>query len=105
MENSIINKVEELMKNKAFAEQLLTAETAEAAQALFAAQGVEFTMEEIRQIGAGLKAACSDGELDDTDLDAVSGGIALATVVSVVKIVAGTITIVNFIGKRAGWWE
>ena len=105
MENTVIVKVEELMKDKAFVEQLLTAETPEAAQALFAAQGVEFTMEEIAQIGAGLKTACSDGELDDTDLEAVSGGIALETIAAVVSIVAGGVTIVDFIGKRAGWWK
>ena len=105
MENTVIVKVEELMKDKAFAEQLLTAETPEAAQALFAAQGVEFTMDEIAQIGAGLKAACSDSKLDDTDLDAVSGGSVLGTVATVVSIVAGGVKIVDFIGKRAGWWK
>ncbi|MBQ9716426.1 MAG: hypothetical protein IJV76_00370 [Clostridia bacterium] len=44
-------------------------------------------------------------ELDLETLDEVDGGVALTTVVSVVKIVAGGVTIVNFVGKRAGWWE
>lgn len=105
MDNMIISKVEEAVKDKAFVEQLLAAETVEDAQTLFASKGVEFTLDEVKQIGAGLKAACSDEELDAEDLDAVAGGVALATVVAVVKIVAGTVTIVNFVGKRAGWWS
>ena len=44
-------------------------------------------------------------ELNEETLEDVDGGVALATVVSVVKIAAGTVTIVNFVGKRAGWWD
>ena len=105
MENTIIIKVEELMKDKDFVEQMLSAETAEAAQTLFASRGVEFTLEEIIQIGAGLRASSSESELDDADLDAVVGGSVLATVASVISIVAGSVKVVDFIGKRAGWWK
>jgi predicted ribosomally synthesized peptide with nif11-like leader len=105
MENTIVIKVEELMKDKDFVEQMLSAETAEAAQALFASRGVEFTLEEITQIGAGLKACISEDELSDADLNAVSGGIALATVASVVSIISGGVAVVDFIGKRVGWWK
>lgn len=105
MEKEIIVKVEEAVQDKAFVECLCAAETVEAAQAVFASKGIEFTLEEVKQIGAGLRAACGDEELSADDLDAVAGGIALATVVAVVKIVAGCVTIVNFVGKRAGWWS
>ena len=105
MENTVIIKVEELMKDKDFVEQMLSAETAEAAQTLFASRGVEFTLEEIVQIGAGLKACNSEDELNDADLDTVSGGIALATVAAVVSIISGGVAIVDFVGKRAGWWK
>ena len=106
MENTIIAKVEEVMKDQAFVEQLFAAETHEAAQALFAARGVEFTLEEVKQIGAGLKAAAeANGELSADDLEAVAGGIALTTVAAVVSIISGCVTIVDFVGKRAGWWK
>ena len=105
MTNTAVINVQELMKDKTFVEQVLGAETAEAAQELFASRGVDFTMEEIIQIGEGLKAASLEGELDAADLDAVAGGIALETVAAVVSIVAGGVTIVDFIGKRAGWWK
>ena len=105
MENVIIAKVEEVMKDKAFAEQLFTAETAEAAQELFASRGIEFTLEEVKQIGAGLKTKLGGDELDADALDAVAGGIALTTIAAVVTIVSGTVTVVDFVGKRAGWWK
>ncbi len=44
-------------------------------------------------------------ELDLENLDEVDGGVALTTVASVVSIVAGGVTIVDFVGKRAGWWK
>ena len=105
METMIIVKVEEAMQDKAFVEGLFAAETAEAAQLLFASRGIEFSLEEVKQIGAGLKAKLSGDELNAEDLDAVAGGVALATVASVVTIIAGGVKIVDFIGKRAGWWK
>ena len=104
MENAVIVKVEEVMKDQAFVEQLMAAETAEAAQALFASKDIAFTLEEVKQIGAGLRAACSD-ELSAEDLDAVAGGSVLATVAAVVSIIAGCVKILDFVGKRAGWWK
>ena len=67
--------------------------------------GIPESLEEIKQIGAGLKAKLSGDELNAEDLDAVAGGVALATVASVVTIIAGGVKIVDFIGKRAGWWK
>ena len=105
MENMVLVKVEEAMKDQAFVEQLAAAETAEAAQAVFASRDIEFTLEEVKQIGVGLRTELGGDELSADDLDAVAGGVALATVAAVVKIIAGGVTIINFIGKRAGWWK
>ena len=92
------------MKDQAFVEQLMAAETAEAAQALFASKDIEFTLEEVKQIGAGLCAVAAGDELSADDLDAVAGGSVLATVATVVSIIAGCVKIIDFVGKRAGWW-
>ena len=105
MADNILSKVELAVKDTAFLEKLMAAATAEEAQAVFASADIDLTLEEVKAIGAGLKAQTSDGELSADELDAVAGGIALATVAAVVKIIAGTITIVNFVGKRAGWWK
>ncbi|MDO4744799.1 MAG: hypothetical protein Q4A86_05405 [Clostridia bacterium] len=105
MERNIIEKVELAVKDLEFVEQLAAAETAEAAQALFASKGIEFTLDEVRQIGAGLRATLNGEELDIEDLEAVAGGSALGTVASVVSIVSGVVSVVDFIGKRFGWWK
>lgn len=105
MENTVTAKVEAVMKDQSFVEQLFAAETAEAAQALFASKDIQFTLEEVKQIGSGLCAVAAGDELSADDLDAVAGGIALTTVAAVVSIIAGCVTIVDFIGKRAGWWN
>ena len=44
-------------------------------------------------------------ELDMETLEDVDGGVALATVAAVVSIAAGGVTIVDFVGKRVGWWD
>lgn len=96
--------VEEAMKDQTFVNKLLEAKTAEEAQMVFASEGIEFTLEEVKAIGAGLRAQCAEGELAEDELLLVNGGLSLATVYAVVKIVYGTVKIVNFVGKRAGWW-
>ena len=92
------------MKDQTFVNKLMEAKTTEDAQMVFASEGIEFTLEEVKAIGAGLRAQCSEGELAEDELLLVNGGLSLATVYAVVKIVYGTVKIVNFVGKRAGWW-
>lgn len=96
--------VEEAMKDQIFVNELMNAQTPEEAQKVFAAQGIEFTLEEIKQIGAGLRAQGGEGELAEEDLVLVAGGW-LGTVASVVGIISGVVGIVDFVGKRAGWWK
>lgn len=105
MENAIIVKVEEAVQDKAFVERLLAAETVESAQAVFASKGIEFTLDEVKQIGAGLKAKFDGDELSADDLEVVVGGSVLGTIAAVVGIISGVVTIVDFFGKRFGWWK
>ena len=77
----------------------------EAAQKLFASRGIEFTPEEMKSIASALRASEPSGELSAEDLEDVAGGVALETIVAVAKIVACAVKVVNFIGKRCGWWE
>lgn len=96
--------VEEAMKDQTFVNKLLEAKTAEEAQMVFASEGIEFTLEEVKAIGAGLRAQGVEGELAEEDLVLVAGGW-LGTVASVVGIISGVVGIVDFVGKRAGWWK
>ena len=85
MNANIINLVEEAMKDQAFVHQLADAETVEAAQKVFAARGIEFTLDEVKAIAAGLKANAANGELSENDLEDVAGGVGiLAAIASVV---------------------
>lgn len=105
MNANAIYLVEKAMKDEAFAKQLAEADSMEAAQKLFASRGIEFTMDEIKAIAAGLRATESNGELSAEDLEDVAGGVSLGTIAAVAKIVACGVKVVNFIGKRCGWWE
>ncbi len=105
MNNNIINQVETAMQDQTFVNELCHAETAEAAQAVFASRDIDFTLDEVKAIGAGLNAMGATDELSADALDAVVGGVTLATVAAVIKIIAGGVTIVNFVGKRCGWWD
>lgn len=71
-DHDVVTKVEEAMKDEAFAQKLFETESAEDAQKLFADKGIEFTLEELKAI-----AACAqneDGELQEEALENVSGG-------------------------------
>ncbi len=89
--------VEKIMQDQAFVDQLSDAESAEAAQKLFASKGVEFTLEEVKAIAAGVQA--ENGELSEDDLEAVSGGVSLKDVDTIVKIINGVVTIIDKIRK------
>ena len=106
MNANIINLVEEAMKDQAFVHQLADAETVEAAQKVFATRGIEFTLDEVKAIASGLKATNESGELTDSDLENVAGGVGvLAAIASVVGIISGIVSVVDFAGKRFGWWK
>ena len=104
MNTNVINSVEEAMNDEDFEKQLLGAEIMEAAREVFASRSIEFTTEEIEAITASLRASEGSNELSENDLDTVAGGV-LVTLASVVSIVAGAVGVLNFVGKRCGWWK
>ena len=105
MDMNVINQVEAAMQNHSFVSQLMNAETAEAAQAVFSSHDIDFTLDEVKEIGAAMNAMDATDELSVDHLDAVSGGGALATAAAVAKIIVCGVKVVNFIGKRCGWWS
>lgn len=78
-----------LMENEAFVKEMLAQKNEEDVQKLYAANGVELTMEDVREVGKILNSIDNDGELDASDLDAVAGGIVItgATIWAVAKTV------------------
>ena len=105
MNKNVINQVETAMQDQAFVNELCRAETAEAAQAVFASRDIDFTLDEVKEIGSALNAMNATDELSADHLDSVSGGGALATAAAVAKIIVCGVKVVNFIGKRCGWWS
>ena len=74
-----VSKLKELIANEDFAKELFGKQTAEEAQALLKDNGVEFTLDEVNQIGDGIriiaKKQAEGGELSEADLESVSGGV------------------------------
>ena len=74
-----VSKLKELITNEDFARELFGKQTAEEAQALLKDNGVEFTLDEVNQIGDGIriiaKSQAAGGELSEDDLKSVSGGV------------------------------
>ena len=78
-------KITELMAREGFAEKILECEEPEQVQALFAAEGVELSLEDVKNIGRALATATAEGdELDEDSLDAVAGGSAADYIVPIV---------------------
>ena len=74
-------KINELIKNEAFAEEIKDVETAEGLQAAFKAHGVELTLAEVEAIC--IRIAVETGnveELSENDLEDVAGGFAVTSI-------------------------
>ena len=97
MDEKLVAKVEEVMKDESFVQQLAATEEPEEAQKLFASRGIDFTLEEVKAIAAGVQS--ENGELGEDDLEAVSGGSVLATIGAVVGIVGGVVSIIDKVRK------
>lgn len=68
-------KMKKLVQDQEFMNKLLACEEPEQVQKLFADNGVEITLEEVKALGKALAGmAQSDGELSEDDLEGVAGG-------------------------------
>lgn len=85
MYNSANPKLLELMANKEFVVSMLSQETPEDVQRLFADNGVEFTMDEIHEIGsklAELEEKYGSDEISEEELmNVVGGSVTVAAVI------------------------
>ena len=79
-------KIEQIFSDEAFTNSILEMESPEEVQKALDEKGLSLSLEEIHAIKSSLSAA--DGELDEEDLESVSGGSVLA-VISVIGAVAG----------------
>ena len=55
-------KINEILAKEGFVEKMLACEEPEQVQALFAAEGIELTIEEVKAIGRGLELASTEGD-------------------------------------------
>ena len=84
-------KLKEALSDEAFVKELLAMEKPEDVQAALEEKGVEFTLDDIKQIGEVIRKVQSgeisqeqleraaNGELSEDELEGVSGGILLTT--------------------------
>ena len=102
MEDRIV-KLNELIKDEAFLKELFSKEEPEDVQALFEDNGVELTLDEVRQLGDLLGKAANgeitaeqlekmaNGELSEEDLEQVAGGEVFIGAAMVIAIIGGTL--------------
>ncbi len=87
-------KIKSIIEEKGFVEKMLACEEPEQVQALFAAKGVDLSLDEIHSISNGLSSSLNNSdELDEDDLDFVAGGA--TTVTTTVTTVVTTVTTVT----------
>ncbi len=68
-------KINEILNKEGFVDKMLACEEPEQVQALFRAEGIELTLDDVKAVGASLAAMSAEGdELDEDALDAVAGG-------------------------------
>ena len=99
-----IELAQKALEDKTFVEKLLSLEEPKDVQKAYAEKGVELSIEEVKAMGQMLAADSGESELNADQLDAVAGGIALATISAIV----GAVTLVVEIGthhrQKYGRW-
>lgn len=97
-----IERVKVLAKDESFMKELFTKQTAADAQAFFEENGVVFSLEEVKQLGAIFEKAIAgeisaeqiervaNGELSEDELEEAAGGI-ISDVGIVVLVFAGSV--------------
>lgn len=98
-------KIQEVFSDEKFVESLLQMEEPEMVQNALKEKGIELTVEELEQIRERLENG-AEGELSEDDLDQVSGGIAITTIVGAIAgIISMTSAAVSFVHtKSRGRW-
>ena len=91
-------KIRNLMADPDFAQKLKATNNVEEMAALFSANGIELSAEDIVE---SLKAAQGDGELKEEELEAVAGGGLLAIISTGISIVKGALDLAPG-GKYSG---
>lgn len=112
MEEKMMQLQAKLETSPELAEKLVQQETPQEAQAILNEAGLDFTQEEVVELGEILMKAAdaSQGELSEEDLDDVAGGAvitagAIATGIAIAKIVGGTAATAGFVHNvtRGRW--
>ena len=68
------SRILEMMKDKAFVEELASKAAPEDVQAFLASKGIPCTLDQVKQFGKALKEQAEKKELSSSDLEGVSGG-------------------------------
>ena len=99
-----MEKLAELLKDKAVAEELMRQETVEDAKKFLASKGVDVTDEELQAIHAEIQKQTSESdELNEDQLENVAGGVAISTVISVATAVVSAVPTVVSLFKKIKW--
>ena len=91
-------KLKAVLEDKAFVDAISKMESNVEVQKAFAERGIDFTVEEVDLIAEQLYG--DDKELNDTQLENVSGGIALETITVIVSGIALAANVMSEVNKN-----
>ncbi len=79
MDKENMKRIKELFSNRLFVEKFVCAESIEEAQKILSDEGVNLSLDEVGKIGDTiLDASKNEYEIDEKDLEDVSGGFAIS---------------------------
>ncbi len=93
-----MENLDTLISKKDFMQGIANADTVEELQALFSANGLEMTIEEIEQSLEAVSTQTTNGELNEESLDNVNGGV---VVCGTILLTSAFVTCVASAGKLA----
>lgn len=99
-----VELAQKALEDKAFVEKLLSLEEPEDVQKAYAEKGVELSLEEVKLMGQMLASDKTGDELNVEQLDAVAGGIALATITAIIGGITLIIDIGTYHRQKYGKW-
>ena len=97
MTNEMMKKAQELFESDAFGKEIETFETVEEIKKALESHGVEISLEETEQICVGIASSQKKDELNEDDLNNVSGGVGFLTAIAVTAAVWGVSYVTGYV--------
>ena len=99
-----LDYVQEIMKDQEFVKHILQFEEPTDVQKAFAEKNVDLTLKQVEAIGKAISAQSNGDELSPSELESVSGGIALETITVIIGGITIVVKIITELKKNNWKW-